>query len=1435
MKNKNRIISLIISFSLLLSVFAVGLSPIVAWASDETVYISSADELLDLSKKCSYDAWSVGKTVVLTEDISLEGVDFSPLPSFSGIFDGGGHTIAGLEIIGAYNPAGFIASLEEGGIVRNLTLSALVTPDGDKVYAGGIVGDNSGRIESCSFIGTVIGKENVGGIAGINRPTGTISDCKVSGEIIGEQQAGGITGTNEGVISSSQNEARVNTVAITPSLSLADINLSLTIDISKLPSLSSTTMTDAGGITGYNSGMIIGCANYGRVGYPHVGYNVGGIAGRSTGHLNGNVNSAEIFGRKDVGGIVGQAEPHISYDLSEDLLMALKTELDAMSEVIRGGTENAAGSIPTVSARLDSILSSLDSATDTLNALMNDGSELGNGFIGEINRTSEVLDEVLSQLSGIMSDVPSLTALLESSIRSLESALGDMERIGEIGGEAIGDMKDASEDISSAFGKISNSISAIEEGLGLFEEALVIQSKDEAKLSLEKIADGLSSLVSATDEMTSDLKVISDIMADAKWVDKSLDEIDRLVELFATVSESVAAIYDATTVIKENIDVNWDKMTEAGDELSSMIGHLADTTRSLAEAMALMKSGVDKISDGLAGIGEAIIVKDQTAADEALGKIGDGAEELVSAMGKMSEALGELSDTMGGIGSGDTLADIFTDMSDSLGDLAGAGQLLSGAMTKLADGLSTLIENIEIDTDKLGDGGTLIIAGMENISESLGKMSDTALSLSEAMESLDRAIVAIRAAVVIKDEAKLSAALDSAYAALGDMIDSMSELAALMQEMTDTLRDAKLWGDRLIDAIGVCAEAMTKMSDALVTIQTGVDELRSNVSLDLDKCEVGLASVRRGLKDMADAGKYLEDSFSHISDAMSGLEEMGVYMPDCITNLRAALSSLADAMSLITSMSDSIALLVGYLDGVDPIVLPTVSQETIGKANQLFIYISEIENELMALNADLTSLSSDLVARVGRLNEIFNNISNNIASNIYDLENGDIVDDSVSETEIDGVTLGKLFGCQNLGRIEGDYNVGGIAGAMGIEYTLDPEDDIDEDTSLTQRKKYRLQTVIHACVNEGDVLSKYDYAGGVVGKMDMGLVYGSETYCTVESQNGNYVGGIAGVSSGLISQCYAKSSLRGGKYVGGIVGAGVSDGLSGESSTVRGCYTMVIINRFTQYGGAISGANIGEFSENLFVSEELAGIDRVSYAGKAEPITYEELVKRRSIPTGFFGFTLDFVADGEIIHSVSFEYGESFDETVFPAIPEKEGCYGKWDRTELTDLRFDTTVTAVYKTYLTALSSDEVREGGKNVFFAIGEFTEDDRLIAERGCDTATLTLGGNAFTEDKLSESWTLTLPKDNLDTNNIHFLADNAGCKIFLKIDGVWEQVDTKEFGSYLVFSTGGEKIEIAVVESEIKISLEIIILIAVVLIQTVILIVVFVRRRKKKQKKA
>ena len=46
--------------------------PVFASDDSDTIYINSVSDLLSLAKSCAYDQWSVGKTVVLQQDLSLE-------------------------------------------------------------------------------------------------------------------------------------------------------------------------------------------------------------------------------------------------------------------------------------------------------------------------------------------------------------------------------------------------------------------------------------------------------------------------------------------------------------------------------------------------------------------------------------------------------------------------------------------------------------------------------------------------------------------------------------------------------------------------------------------------------------------------------------------------------------------------------------------------------------------------------------------------------------------------------------------------------------------------------------------------------------------------------------------------------------------------------------------------------------------------------------------------------------------------------------------------------------------------------------------------------------------------------------------------------------------------------------------------------------------
>ena len=792
--------------ALLLAAACLPLTRSYAAPASDVIHIASEDDLAELAQRCALDTWSQGKTVVLDSDLSLEGGSFLPIPSFGGVFDGQGHAIRGISISGSLSPAGLFGVVQEGGVVRDLRAEGAVTPDGDARNAGGLVGENRGTIENCSFTGTVSGKANIGGIAGANLVAGSILNCQVDGAAAGEVMTGGITGYNEGLVASCENNAFVNVASTDPRIDLDDLTQALTMDLSTLSRLNAgTSVTDTGGIAGYSAGTVSDCVNHGAVGYQHIGYNTGGIVGRSCGQLRQCANDGAVCGRKDVGGIAGQIEPYIRID--------------------------------------------------------------GSDYLSELNRQ-----------------------------------LYELRRLTD---QAVNDAQDGSGDVS-----------------------------------------------------------------------------------------------------------------------------------------------------------------------------------------------GQLSD---------------------LNDY------------------------------------------------------------------------------------------------LRDSVSDPNDLAAIIHG----------FGQRLDDLNGTASGSA----------DTVAEDLRA-----------------------------VNEQFNRLSNTML-----------------AAISAASDPSAIISD---------------------------------------------------------------------------------------------TSEVNVDSVTLGKTSDCRSSGTVDGDSNTGGIVGSMAVEYGLDPEDDVSADLSGSYRQQYEYKAIVQRCVNTGTVTAKRSNVGGITGRMDLGFITGCESYGSISSENGSYVGGIAGITAAAVRSSYAKCTLSGKRYVGGIVGAGTAEKSDGGASTVADCWSLVNITACQQYEGAVSGSDAGTFERNYFVSDTLAGINRQSYGGRAEPAAFAAMAENAAVPYGMKRFTLSFVVDGTVISSRSFDYGGSFDSSVFPALPVREGTYAHWDRSDLRDLRFDTVVTAVYDAYMPALSSQQSREDGRSVILAEGLFSDDNILIAtarELTPESFHITEGGvlagwwaywregrlpPAAVNRQVLEQWQVSLPDDGQDRHILRFL---------------------------------------------------------------------------------
>lgn len=427
-----------------------------------TLRIARRQQFLDFAENCRLDSYSRNLSVILLMDIDLTGVDFSGIPIFCGNFDGNGHTVSGLSITRDGSNMGLFRYVDASGVIQNLTVSGAVTPDGSRSAVGGIAGHNAGKVQNCFFDGTVSGSDDVGGIAGINAITGIIDGCHSKGVITGDHRVGGVVGNNLGVVRSCNNRSGVNTTAEENQIKLSDISLE-TITGSE----SVSTVTDIGGIAGTSSGVIRQSKNRGNVGYQHMGYNVGGIAGTQTGYLYKCENFAQVYGRKEVGGIVGQMEPTTFIEYTEDTMQILQSQLGTVSNLTGQAFSTIQDGNSDMGVQVDDLYNSLVDAKDALDTLLPNGDDPyppdRDTIDAAINNANSSLAAAGSSLYAIMDSVNDTADSLSRIMRSIAGQISAMSAtVGNasqnLGGtiEDISD-RDTAEILSGKVEKCTNS------------------------------------------------------------------------------------------------------------------------------------------------------------------------------------------------------------------------------------------------------------------------------------------------------------------------------------------------------------------------------------------------------------------------------------------------------------------------------------------------------------------------------------------------------------------------------------------------------------------------------------------------------------------------------------------------------------------------------------------------------------------------------------------------------------------------------------------------------------------------------------------------------------------------------------------------------------------------------------------------------------------
>lgn len=595
---------------LIAAVFFTGIAAPCAMADDTYIYIETAADIKDLADNCVIDSYSSGKTVVLGCDIDVSGTEFSGIPYFNGILDGGGHTISGVTIEVSNPERGFIGTVGEGGTVSNLIVEGKITADegtdsggtnsnssnqmlkiierlqddektplnrffsDSSVYSiGGIAGVNKGTIINCTYKGNVSATENVGGIAGLNE--GRIESSINYSIVSGEKNTGGIAGKNNGIVKWCQNNEKVNDTPV-------------------------EQMYATGGICGASGAVIDGCTNNASVGYKNAGTATGGICGVQSGNITDCINTGEVLGKNRVGGISGNFEPYTNITYNED---EWSDRLDEQKEKLRNDLDNLEGRID---ENRDKIKSDLDDFDNRFKDLF--GINELNDNIGTVTDSLAGLNDVLTDriqnggsLSGIADSIADAVEVLdraETDLSSNNDALRDVLTETRNTAKTMSDVaQSVSDNVSSSNDHLMDLVDSINDSVNNEERRAninkTVDSLNEAIDSTEKAMDSLAKL--DLDNIKVNVSGLGiDVFDDT---DTQLSRIlKKLNDNYNNIFGPVIAINEALKSLSDNLAERKAKLEEIKGQLEDMINDYIPTPMPSAEYLPVetqtAKSGI---------------------------------------------------------------------------------------------------------------------------------------------------------------------------------------------------------------------------------------------------------------------------------------------------------------------------------------------------------------------------------------------------------------------------------------------------------------------------------------------------------------------------------------------------------------------------------------------------------------------------------------------------------------------------------------------------------------------------------------------------------------------------------------------------------------------------------------------------------------------------
>ena len=585
--------------ALLAAILIFTLTAPAAAAAEDMISVRTAEDLLELSRKCMLDSWSHGKIVTLEADVDLTGAEFEPIPTFGGTFRGQDHRITGLSLTGSGNVRGLFRYIQAGATVQDLTVEGAVSPKDRQDDLGLLTGVNYGTVVNCSASGSVSGDNRIGGLVGTNETGGQLISCKFTGSVTGKHSAAGIAGENRGTLARCVNYGSVNTRDLEDAPKTDYTNLQQLNSMENAP-----VYTDIGGVAGLSDGTVQSCRNEGAVGYEHIGCNIGGVAGRSSGWLDGCVNTGVVLGRKDVGGVVGQLEPEAVQSFSRDFLDKLLDELDRLTNLMDRTTGDADRTADAVSAQLDDLSEKAHSTREIAGGLIDSMTDWTNNNIDQINELSARVSWALDQLTPILDNTVDMLGDVDKLLDELNKVRKELYFVVDRGDDAAKAFIDALDSLQTAAAILSGVVSQLQQALPNIDPSNPAEILPLLQALISELGKAMEQLNNSCEEMQTALKALRNMGGNIRRTLDLLGDVhDAAGEVTGSLGTVTRGLRDMVKELAEKPDIKIEPIgsdiTDQGDALEAALDSLLDSGDALN---SLLNSSADTLIGDLRAI-----------------------------------------------------------------------------------------------------------------------------------------------------------------------------------------------------------------------------------------------------------------------------------------------------------------------------------------------------------------------------------------------------------------------------------------------------------------------------------------------------------------------------------------------------------------------------------------------------------------------------------------------------------------------------------------------------------------------------------------------------------------------------------------------------------------------------------------------------------------